>query len=208
MPPHITAATGMDALTHAVEAYICLQKNPLSDVHATAAITLIRENLLKAVKDGKDSEARLAMANAACLAGAAFSNSMVGIVHSLGHATGAVCHVPHGLAMSIFLPHCLEYNMVKCSANIAELLLPLAGPEEYVRTSSSERATRTVDVIRRFQKELYGLCKLPMTLKDAGVPKDKLGQIARTAINDGSVTMNPVEMDFDDALSILKKAYE
>lgn len=208
MPPHITAATGMDALTHSVEAYICLQKNPLSDVHAVAAINLVMKNLVNAVKNGKDSEARLAMANAACMAGAAFSNSMVGIVHSLGHATGAVCHVPHGLAMSVFLPHCLEYNMPECSENIGELLLPLAGPEVYVRTAPAERGAKTVEAIRKLQRELNEICRLPMTLKDAGVPKDKLGQIAKTAINDGSVTMNPVEMDFEDALGILKKAYE
>lgn len=208
MPPHITAATGMDALTHAVEAFICLQKNPLSDSHAISAISLIRKNIVNAVKDGKNADARLAMANAACLAGAAFSNSMVGIVHSLGHAAGGVCHIPHGLAMSIFLPHCLEYNLSQCSENIGELLLYLSGPEEYVKTPASERAQKTIDAIRRLQRELNEICKLPMTLKDAGVPKDKLGQIAQTAINDGSVIMNPVEMDFDNALSILKKAYE
>lgn len=208
MPAHITAATGMDALTHAIEAFVCLQKNPLSDSHSIAAITLIMKNLVKAVKDGKDADARLAMANAACLAGAAFSNSMVGIVHSLGHATGAVCHIPHGLAMSVFLPHCLEYNLSQCSENIGELFLYLGGPEEYAKTPSGQRATKTIEAVRKLQKELYDLCKLPFTLKDAGVPKDKLGQIAQTAINDGSVIMNPVEMDFDNALSILKKAYE
>jgi alcohol dehydrogenase len=104
LPPSITAATGMDALSHAVEAYTCLAKNPLSDAHAVAAITLISENLVNVVKNPGDKNRRLAMANAATLAGIAFSNSMVGMVHTLGHSVGSVCGVPHGTAMAILLP--------------------------------------------------------------------------------------------------------
>ena len=101
-PPKITAATGMDALTHAMEGFYCNQKNPMSDAYAGAAIELVRDNLVEAVKNGKNENARLAMANAACMAGTAFSNSMVGMVHGLGHAAGAVCHIPHGLPCRYF----------------------------------------------------------------------------------------------------------
>lgn len=208
MPPHITAATGMDALTHAMEAYTCLQKNPMSDAYATAAVRLIAQYLPKAVENGKDKEARLAMMNAATMAGAAFSNSMVGVVHSLGHATGAICHIPHGLAMSIFLPHGLEYNLAKTAPMVAELLLPLGGEAEYAKVDADKRAARTIVLVRKFQQTLHDLCGLPRTLKEAGVPKNKLQDIAETAINDGSLNFNPEEVDANDALTLLKEAYD
>ncbi|HEY8347702.1 MAG TPA: iron-containing alcohol dehydrogenase [Symbiobacteriaceae bacterium] len=108
LPPRLTAATGMDALVHAIEACTCIQRNPLSDAYAWAAIKLIREYLPRAVANGRDIEARLAMANAALMAGAAFSNSMVGLVHAIGHACGSVARVAHGTAMAILLPHVME----------------------------------------------------------------------------------------------------
>lgn len=207
MPPRITAATGMDSLTHAVEAYSCIQKNPLSDVFAVSSIGLIAGFLVKAVKNKRDKEARFAMANASLMAGAAFSNSMVGAVHSLAHACGGVCHIPHGIANSILLPFVMEYNLKRVARYYAELLLPLVGPDEYVKTDEASRATRTIAVIRELTHMLNGLCGLPLTLKEAGVPEDKLSQIAESAINDGSLTFNPEEVDYDDALAILRSAY-
>jgi alcohol dehydrogenase len=143
LPPSMTAATGMDALSHAMESMISLQKNPLSDAYAMAAIKLIAENLPAAVEKGNNADIRLNMANAATLAGIAFSNAMVGVVHSLGHATGAVCHLPHGLAMSIFLPVGLEYNLEKEGKTIGEMLLPLAGEAVYLNTPEKLRAKGT-----------------------------------------------------------------
>jgi len=122
LPAFITASTAMDAMAHAVEAYTCLGKNPLSDTSAIAAISLISENLLKVMKNPSDKDGRLALSNAATLAGMAFSNSMVGMVHNLGHSVGSVCGVPHGTCMSILLPYGLEYNMHKNGHLIAELL--------------------------------------------------------------------------------------
>ncbi|MEA1969216.1 MAG: iron-containing alcohol dehydrogenase [Thermodesulfobacteriota bacterium] len=208
LPPAMTAATGMDALSHAVEGFINLQKNPMSDAYSFAAIELIRKNLVKAVEDGKDADVRLSMANAAAMAGASFSNSMVGIVHALGHAAGGVCHVPHGVAMNIFLPFGLEYNFSKRENEIARLLLPIAGAEEYARTPESRRAKKTIEHIRGLQRALNDLCDLPMTLKQANVPIEKLPLIADTAINDPSLAMNPRDMDRDDALKILNQAFE
>ncbi|WP_136795730.1 MULTISPECIES: iron-containing alcohol dehydrogenase [Desulfosediminicola] len=207
MPPKITAATGMDALAHAMEAYTGLQKNPLSDAYAVAAIKLVGEHLLSVVQDGTGRESRMAMANAATMAGISFSNSMVGVVHALGHAAGGVAHIPHGQAMSIFLPLGLEYNLSVNEDLIAELLLPLAGPELYAGTHSDERAFKTISVIRDLQRSLYKCCQLPMNLRDAGVAEHQLGEIARAAISDGSVTFNTRELEYEDALNILKKAY-
>jgi len=207
MPPHITAATGMDAMTHSVEAYTCMQKNPMSDAYAFKAIELIREDLLKATKDGKNAEARMGMANGALMAGTAFSNSVVGIVHGLGHSCGAVSHVPHGVAMGILLPFGMEYNMGKVSDLYAELLLPLAGIDVFVKTPAAKRAEKSVEVIRKLLKELRKASKLPITLKQAGVKKKDLEAIARTTINDGAVIVNPVEVSYEDALGVLEKAF-
>jgi alcohol dehydrogenase len=207
MPAKITAATGMDALSHAMEAYTCLQKNPLSDAHATAAISLISRYLPVAVEDGKNATARLALANASCMAGAAFSNSMVGMVHALGHAAGAVCHIPHGVAMGIFLPHGLAYNLPERAEIIGELLLPLGGAEIYAATPPKSRPERLLESLNTLQKDLESKAGLPMRLKDAGAREDQLGEIALKAINDGALMMNPKEMDMEDAKAVLKKAF-
>ncbi len=208
LPPMITAATGMDALTHAMEAYISLQKNPLSDAYAMKAIEIITKNLIPVVKDGNNRDGRLALANASTMAGIAFSNAMVGVVHNLGHATGGVCRVPHGVAMSIFLPFGLEFNRSKMGDEIAEMLLPLAGSEVFSSTPVEQRAAKVISVIKDMKNELYDLCKLPRTLKEAGVAREKLSDIARTALNDGASTYNVEEVEYEDALMLLEKAYE
>lgn len=205
MPPKITAATGMDALTHAMEAYTCLQKNPIDDVFAKAAIELVRKYLVRATENGKDEEARLGMANAALLAGIAFSNSMVGLVHSLAHATGGVCHVPHGVANAIFLPWVLEYNSTKIPEYVAELSGVLGGSVEYLE--AKDQAMVTVSLVRNLLTRLNQLSGLPVRLRDAGVTEDKLPAIAKLTINDGSLAYNPKEVSYDDALALLKKAF-
>ncbi len=210
MPPKITAATGMDALTHAVEAFIGTQKNPVSDAFAAAAMELIRDNIKTAVTDGGNKDVRLAMANAALLAGLAFSNSMVGIVHATAHATGGICHVPHGIANSILLPCGLEFYIGKSPKTkeyIESLLLHVAGPEVYVQTPSAERAAKAVTAIRNITGELNKLCGLPVRLSEAGVTEDKLESIAKTALNDGALSFSPVEVSFEEAFGVLKAAY-
>lgn len=207
VPPKITAATGMDALTHALEAYSCLQKNPLSDAYAFAAIDLIRKYLVTTVQNPKDKEARLALANASLMAGCAFSNSMVGLVHGIGHACGGVCHIPHGVAMALLLPYCMEYNLETSAEYYAELLLPLAGADEYANTLPEQRAAKSIAAIRELNSTLNKLTGMPISLKEAGVERDKLPLIARTALGDGSLIFNPVEADYEDILKILKSAY-
>ncbi len=207
LPPRITAATGMDALTHAVEAYTCLQKNPMSDAYATAAISLIRKNLAKAVKTGKDVKARFAMANASTMAGAAFSNSMVGAVHALGHACGAIAHVPHGNAMAILLPHVMRFNFDKIEKYYAELLLYLAGEEEYLNTPKKSRAKRAIETIELLNQKLNNLSGMPIKLSDAGVKKSQIDSIAKTSMNDGSMLPNPKDLTIEDVIKILEAAF-
>jgi len=208
LPPIITAATGMDALTHAIESYYCLQKNPVSDSFALSAAKIISKNLIQGIIKPNDSKIRFALSVGAFLAGVGLSNSIAGMVHSLGHATGGICGVPHGIAMNIFLPHGIEYNLGKVSESIGELLLHLAGSEVYAQTPKKERPNATLRYINELRDRLYELTQLPRTLKEANVSTNNFEAIARAAINDGSVAFNPEEMNYTDALKILEKAYE
>ncbi len=207
LPKRLTASTGMDALCHAIEAYTCIQKNPLSDAYASAAIEMIRDYLFTAVKRGENKEARLAMANASMMAGAAFSNSMVGIVHAIGHALGGVCHVPHGDAMNILLPHGMKYNYKVCRKDYAKLLLPLAGPEMYAKTPEKERAKETIRTVIAMRKKLRRMCGLPTHLREAGVRPEDFERVAEAAVNDGAMIVNPRAAGTEDVLKILAEAY-
>jgi alcohol dehydrogenase len=217
LPPHITAATGMDALSHAVESYTCLSKNPLSDAHAMAAINLICQNIVDTVKQPDNPQGRLALAVGANLAGIAFSNSMVGIVHALGHSVGAVCGVPHGNCMAILLPYGLEYNFHKNSHYTAELLMPFAGTKKYAETPKHQKAQKVISRIRQLNQELHDATggKHPRFLneimdKDGNqiVPKSKLQAISRMTMGDGTLTYNPEEVGYDDALKVLQHAWD
>ena len=208
LPPQVTAATGMDAMTHSVEAFTCMAKNPLSDAYASAAIKKISANLPKVMKKPDDADARLEMAQASTMAGIAFSNSMVGLVHALGHSLGAICHLPHGLCMSLFLPYVLEYNLESIREPLSELLLPLAGPDIYAMTPKSQRAEESIATIRKLRDDLYRDCKLPRTLQETGkVDKGQLDRIAQAAIDDGSIMFNPKEATLKDARAVLEKAW-
>lgn len=217
LPPFLTSQTGMDAMTHAVEAYTGMSKNPISDTCALEAITLIANNILKAVTQPEDKDGRLALATAATLAGMAFSNSMVGMVHTLGHSVGAVCHVAHGTCMSILLPYGLEYNMHKNGGETGELLYALAGEKVFARTPKDQRPRKTIEYIRALNQALYDATggKHPRNLGEIMgrdgkpmVPKNKLPDIAKVALGDGSIFYNPEELDFEDALMVLEAAWE
>ncbi|MBK6578363.1 MAG: iron-containing alcohol dehydrogenase [Sandaracinaceae bacterium] len=209
LPPFFTAATGMDAMTHAVEAYLCLAKNPLSDAYATAAIRKISEHLVPLLDDMKNPTRRLEVALGATMAGVAFSNSMVGLVHSLGHSVGALCHVPHGVCMSVFLPYVLEYNLETRREAIGELLLPLAGAEVFAKTPAGERAAAAIQHLRGMRDALHQKAGLPRTLSETGkVTRAQLTEIAQLAIDDGTLIMNPREVRYEDALAVLTRAFE
>lgn len=208
LPPHLTAMTAMDAMTHAVEAYTCLAANPMSDAYATAAIKKVSEHLFAVLESPQNAQARLELAQASTMAGVAFSNSMVGLVHSLGHALGAVAHLPHGLCMNLFLPYVLEYNKEINAAKIGELLLPLAGADIYAQTPAEERANKAIDMLLTMRDRLYDLTKLPRTLRETGrVNESQLDEVAEKALNDGSIIYNPKEANLQDLKMILEKAW-
>lgn len=206
MPPKITANTGVDALVHAIEGYTCLQKNPLSQAYAFAAMRLIVNFLPRAVQEGTNREYRTAMGNAATMAGIAFSNSMVGIVHAIGHALGGVAHVPHGTAMAILLPHCMNFNLKELRSAYGELLLPLAGAEAYAATPKDARAEKAIEFATEFIKQFESV-GLPTTLSAAGVKEEQFEQIAATAVNDGAIIVNPIMATKEQVVEILKAAF-
>ncbi|WP_180156184.1 iron-containing alcohol dehydrogenase [Acinetobacter sp. YH12045] len=208
LPSHLTAMTAMDAMTHAIEAYTCMAANPISDAYATAAIKKISNSLFGVLDNTSDAHGRLELAQASTMAGIAFSNSMVGLVHSLGHALGAVAHLPHGLCMNLFLPYVLEYNKEVNGDKIAELLLPLAGPDIYAQTPANLRAEKAISTLLIMRDRLFSLTKLPRTLSETGnVTEAQLDEVAEKALNDGSIIYNPKEASLEDLKTILKKAW-
>ncbi|MFR8104555.1 MAG: iron-containing alcohol dehydrogenase [Clostridia bacterium] len=208
LPPKATASTGMDALCHGIESYSCMQKNPMSDAYATAAIELIRDNLIQAVEKGKDKKVRLAMANASLMAGVAFSNSMVGLVHAIGHSLGAISHVPHGDAMAILLPAVMEYNLDVLKEEYAKLYFYFVGEEEYIKMPKEKRAEAMIYEVKKLREVLHEKTGLPITLKQANVKKDNFQEIAKKAINDGAIIVNPKDAKEEDIIRILEKAYD
>jgi alcohol dehydrogenase len=208
LPPHLTAATAMDAMTHAIEAYIGLAKNPLSDAYATAAIRKIAQNLAAALDQPRNETARFELALAATMAGIAFSNSMTSLVHAIGHELGAACHLHHGTCMSLILPYALEYNLSTRAQEIGELLLPLEGSDVYAKTAPGARGPAAIASIRRLRDLLHGRCGLPRTLSETGkVQRDQLSNLARRALDDGSLSYNPKPVTHADALALLERAW-
>lgn len=208
LPPHITAMTAIDALTHAIEAFTGLAHNAMSDSYATVAIEKISQNLFKVLENPEDVDGRLELAQASTMAGIAFSNSMVALVHSLGHALGAVAHLPHGLCMNLFLPYVLQFNLQHDAERIGRLLLPLAGAEVYAQTPANQRAEKSIAFILSLRDKVYQLTQLPRTLQETGkVRKEQFAEIAEKALNDGSIIFNHRETTREDLMAILEQAW-
>lgn len=183
LPPAITAATGMDAITHAVEALHSNMTNPVSAALATRALRLMAEWLPTAWAEPGNIEARGYTLIASNLAGAAFSNAMVGLCHAIAHGAGAVARVPHGLANSIILPHVMRFNMEMDPAMYAEAAEAMGIHHQDPEEAGQLAAGWVEDMARRMG--------LPATLKDAGAREDALGEIAEAAMSDGATLYNP-----------------
>lgn len=207
LPPKATATTGMDALVHAVEACTCQQANPLSTAYGTSAIRMIAENVEQATRNGSDRQARFAMALASTMAGIAFSNSMVGAVHAIGHALGGVCHVPHAVAMTILLPHVMRYNLSHCAAGYAQLLPWLVGMDAAMATPADKRAAAAIEAVEALARRLKGICDIPLSLQEAGVERETFAKVAEVAVNDGALIVNPRAADEAQVMEILNAAY-
>ncbi|MFT8352812.1 iron-containing alcohol dehydrogenase [Clostridium saccharoperbutylacetonicum] len=189
MPKTLTAHTGMDALTHAIEAYTASLRSNFSDPLAIKAIEMVNENLFKSYEG--DKEARNLMHEAQCLAGMAFSNALLGIVHSMAHKVGAVFHIPHGCANAIFLPYVIQYNRTKCEERYADIAraLKLEGNNDVELTDA---------LMARINK-LNEKLSIPSSMKEYGVTEEdfkaNLSFIAHNAVLDACTGSNPREID-------------
>ena len=202
LPPHLTATTGMDAMTHAVESYVSLQRNPISDAAALHAIRLIVQYLPAAVDDGTNLVARGQMQIAALLAGWAFSNAMVGLVHAMAHSLGAICGIPHGQANGILLPHVMAYNLEEVPELLASIAVAM-GVAQY-GDDSQAAGQAAVDAT----KDLLRKIGLTQTLKDLQVNEDQLTQCADLSLSDGSIIYNPrMVMETEEVMNVYMKAY-
>ena len=142
------------------------------------------------------------------MAGIAFSNSMVGLVHAIGHSLGAITHLPHGVCMSLMLPYVLEYNLPECEKAIGELLLPLAGADFYSKIPEERRAAETIIYLRAMRDELFEKTGLPRTLSESGkVQESQLEDVARMSVDDGALLYNRVDASYEQVLGLLKSAW-
>ncbi len=207
MPPRITGATGMDALTHAVEAYVDTEWSPASDAMALRAIQMIGRNILTAAAHPEDMEARGSMLVASCLAGIAFSHSMVGIVHGIAHSLGGVYHIAHGEANALILPHGMEHNLSSQTERYADIALALGVPSMPTTALTARAGILKVRVLSR---QLAYLKALPANLEQAGIGDGlaRLDQVVETAMTDGAMLYNPCPVKPDAVETIVRRAYK
>ena len=201
MPAKLVAHTGMDALTHAIEAYTASLRSNFSDPLAMKAIEMVKENLVKSFEG--DKVARDLMHEAQCLAGMSFSNALLGIVHSMAHKVGAVFHIPHGCANAIFLPYVIEYNRKACEERYADIAraLKLEG------STDAELTDSLIKVINELNDQL----NIPHSMKEYGVEeadfKANLEFIAHNAVLDACTGSNPREIDDATMEKLFECAY-
>jgi alcohol dehydrogenase len=201
LPPIVTAATGIDAMVHAIEAYTSRhKKNPLSDMLAKQALSLLSANLVKACENGHDLAARQAMLLGACLAGQAFSNAPVAAVHALAYPIGGIFHVAHGLSNSLVLPHVLHFNLPAATAHYAELagiVVPHA--------SGSEEARAHALIVA--MQQIAKITGVETTLQQVGITEADLDRLADDAmLQTRLLGNNPRELTREDARAIYAAA--
>ncbi|HBO72566.1 MAG TPA: L-threonine dehydrogenase, partial [Acinetobacter sp.] len=199
-PAGLTAATGMDALTHAVEAYVSTAANPITDACAEKAITMISQWLRPAVANGENIEARDAMSYAQYLAGMAFNNASLGYVHAMAHQLGGFYNLPHGVCNAVLLPHVCEFNLIACQdryAKIAELMG--VNVEGFTET---EAAFAAIDAIR----ELSSSIGIPSGLTELGVKTEDLAIMSENAQKDACMLTNPRKATHAQVVEIFKAA--
>ncbi len=201
VPAGLTAATGMDALTHAIEAYTSIAPMPQTDALALKAISLISGSLRQAVANGKNVEARSDMLMGSLMAGMAFNSSPVGCVHAMAHTLGGFYDTPHGIANAIMLPWVMEYNVTACPERFADVAKAMG--EVCDGLSIVEMADKSIEAVKRLSKDV-GIG----TLRDQkGFNKDDIPQLAELAYNDMNHNGNPKPMTVDKMIEIYEKAY-
>lgn len=201
VPKSLTAATGMDALTHAVESYVSVDANPVTDAAAVQAIKLVAGNLRQAAANGQNEKARENMAYASLLAGMAFNNANLGYVHAMAHQLGGQYDMPHGVANAILLPTVEEYNLNSAPERFAHLAVLLG--ENTDGLSVMEAAQKSIKAMR----DLAADVGIPKTLKEMGVKREDFELMAENALLDGNAFSNPRKGSKEDIISLFEKAY-
>lgn len=195
-PASLTAATGMDALTHAIETYITKGAFEWSDVLALESIKLISGSLEDAVKNGNDLEARSKMAWGQFIAGQAFSNAGLGFVHSMAHQLGGVYDLPHGVANAILLPHVEKFNIPACAKKLKNVAKAMG--VNVSNMSDEEGAEAAIEAIKTLSKAV----SIPSGLKEMGVKEEDFSEMSKNALADVCTGGNPREVSLEDTIEI------
>lgn len=200
MPKSLTAATGMDALTHAVEAYVSTAATPITDACALQAITLIAKNLKAAVDNGEDIKARDNMAYAEFLAGMAFNNASLGYVHAMAHQLGGFYDLPHGVCNAILLPHVEAFNAKISAARLKDVAAAMG--VDVVAMNEEEGSNAAIEAIKSLSKSI----NIPAGLKELGVKEEDFGTLATNALKDACGATNPIQASHEEIVGIFANA--
>lgn len=200
MPKGLTAATGMDALTHAVEAYVSSAANPITDACALKAVTMISESLRKVVDNGGDAQARENMAYAQFLAGMAFNNASLGYVHAMAHQLGGFYNLPHGVCNAVLLPHVQAYNIQAAADRLKDIAQAMG--VDVSAMSDEQGAKVCIEEIRKMAKDVG----IPAGLKELGVKEEDFKTLAENALKDACAITNPVQGSESDVIELFRQA--
>jgi alcohol dehydrogenase len=200
MPKGLTAATGMDALTHAIEAYVSSAANPITDACALKAATMIAESLRDAVNDGQNMQARENMAYAQFLAGMAFNNASLGYVHAMAHQLGGFYNLPHGVCNAVLLPHVQEFNTQVAAGRLKDIAAAMG--VNVAGLSDEQGAAACIAAIRQLAKDVG----IPAGLRDLQVKEEDFATLATNALNDACGFTNPIQASHEQIVAIFKAA--
>lgn len=201
MPQPLTAATGMDALTHAIECYVNTVQNPIAKTLAMEAMRLVGRSLRVAYANGRDLAARTSMLLASTMAAMAFTRTRLGNVHAMSHPLGAHFDVPHGVANAILLPYVMAWNMIACYETYPQVAAALG--EQVDGLSAREASEAAVDAVRRLSKDVG----IPERLRDVGVTREGIPKMAEDAMKSGNVLVNPRATTYNDIVALFETAY-
>ncbi|MDQ0243715.1 alcohol dehydrogenase class IV [Bacillus fengqiuensis] len=201
LPQEITAATGMDALTHAIESYTSKAANPVSQAFAMQAIKMIGENLTKAYFVGTDIESREKMLEASMLAGVAFSQSRLGNVHAISHTFGGVFNIPHGIANAALLPFVMKFNLRACADQYKDIAIALG--KDVSGLTALQAADKAIETVIEMNRAM----NIPLNIKELGVSLDYLPKLVADSMRSGNVHINPRLTKPADIQLIIEKAY-
>jgi alcohol dehydrogenase len=203
LPPHVTAATGIDAFTHALEAYVSTQAHTISDMYALEAIDLISRNIGIAYANGSDLEARSAMLMGSLLGGKALATAGVGLVHAMAYPLGGMFNTPHGLANAVLLPYVVDYNIIGAPAKYAAVAELMGYDTEGL--SLREAGQLAVDAIIQLNEDVG----IPSSLKALDIPEKDIPEMARIALTvTRPVENNPRRPSLEDVIKVYEAAFE